>query len=387
MADHPVKLSIVKPRFTELNNLISDKIGSRILFASDDWFAVAENLLKDADAEWREGVFTECGKWMDGWETRRKRIAGHDWCIIKLGIPGVIMGIDADTSFFTGNYVPFASLQAAVLTPEEEALIPPRTSRMGSEASQDEINQVAKLNSDKWQTLVAQTPLGAGYRDTCHNYIPVSSSQRWTHVRLNLYPDGGIARLKVFGFAKPDWDQVPDKTILDLASAENGGLCVAYSNAHYGHPRNLIGAGRGINMGDGWETARRLDRPAVLHADDKGILQVPGYEWALLKLGHVGSVSKIEIDTNHFKGNFPDSCWIEACLASPSSEVEDLTDSKMSWKCLLPPQKLRPHKEHYYDDEVQKLGCISHVKILMAPDGGISRVRLFGNIVKNTAKL
>ncbi|KAK8731582.1 hypothetical protein OTU49_007379, partial [Cherax quadricarinatus] len=139
-----------KPKFAELNNLISEKLGGRVLFTTDDWFAVAENMLKENEAEWKEGEFTECGKWMDGWETRRKRKPGHDWCIIKLGVAGVVAGVDVDTSHFTGNYVPQVSLQAAVLTPAEEALIPERQSVMGNEASDHDLQQVARLHSEQW---------------------------------------------------------------------------------------------------------------------------------------------------------------------------------------------------------------------------------------------
>lgn len=375
------------PEYAQLNNLVSEKLGGRILFATDDWFAVAENMLKESVPEWREGEFTECGKWMDGWETRRKRKPGHDWCIIKLGIPGIIQGVDSDTSWFTGNYIPKFSLQAAVLTPEEEAMIPERVSKMGTEACDGLIQEVEKLNSQEWEYLVNMKELRPGYQDTCHNYFPCDSQQRWTHVRLNIYPDGGIARLKVFGTAAPDWREVPDTKLIDLACVENGCQCVSYSDAHYGHPRNLLNPGRGVNMGDGWETARRLDRPPILIANEAGVLQVPTQEWAVLKLGHPGHILKIEVDTCHFKGNFPDSIRIEGRYIPSREDQQPIGSDDSLWATILPPQKLGADARHFYEGEIQISGPFSHVRVVIAPDGGISRVRLHGNIFKTVSKL
>ncbi|KAK7072847.1 hypothetical protein SK128_007825 [Halocaridina rubra] len=377
-----------KPKYAELNNLASEKLGGKILFATDDWFAVAENLLKDSDAEWKEGLFTDCGKWMDGWETRRKRIPGHDWCILRLGVPGVIEGIDADTSFFTGNYVPRISVQAAVLSPREEASIPERRSEMGKAACSGVLEHVNRLHSENWETIIPMTEARPGYRDTCHTYISTTVKKRWTHIRLNVYPDGGIARLRVFGYATPNWENAHPNELVDLAAITNGGVCLEYSDAHYGHPRNLISPGRGINMADGWETARRLDRPSVLAADSRGVLQVPGYEWTVLRLGHPGKIRKIEIDTHHFKGNFPDSCRIDGCLLGPQ-DIDDgsLGTNDSLWKPILLPQKLSAHSRHFFDNELENSDAVSHVRIVIAPDGGISRVRLYGYITKLFSRL
>lgn len=377
-----------KPKFAELNNLISEKLGGKVLFATDDWFAVAENLLKESDAEWREDEFTECGKWMDGWETRRKRSPGHDWCIIKLGVPGVIEGIDVDTSFFTGNFVPRISLQAAVLSSKEEAMIPERKSEMGAAACDDVMVRVQQLNSQNWEVIIPMQEPRPGYRDTCHTYFPTAVKKRWTHIRLNIYPDGGIARLRVFGSATPNWNQCNPNQLIDLAAVSNGGVCLEYSDAHYGHPRNLISPGRGVTMADGWETARRLDRPPILIADRNGVLQVSGCEWTVLRLGHPGRIKYIEIDTHHFKGNFPDSCSIDGALINSRQNVDsDLGMTHSLWKNILPPQKLSAHSRHFFEREIQYQEPVSHVRIVIAPDGGISRVRIFGNITKIVPKL
>ncbi|PSN32141.1 Allantoicase [Blattella germanica] len=241
---------------------------------------------------------------MDGWETRRKRIPGHDWAIIKL----------------------------------EEAAIPCRNSRMGSAATNEMLQQIAYLRTEDWKELIPVTQLNGGYKDSRYNHYKIDSTQPWTHVRLNIYPDGGVARLRLYGEAHPNWSSGYSNKQIDLIAMVNGGVCVGYSDAHYGHPRNIIGPGRGIDMGDGWETARRLDRPHVLKANRRGILQVPGSEWAVFRLGHRGIIKNIEVDTNHFRGNFPDSILIEGAVVASDDW------SFASWQTLLPHQKVSLQK-------------------------------------------
>ena len=171
-------------------------------------------------------------------------------------------------------------------------------------ASEDQLKSAEQLGSDKWDTLVEMTPLGAGYKDTCNSYFTIgagSGQGPYTHIRLNIFPDGGVARCRVFGIAATTTDLGTRDGHVDLVSARLGGVCIGYSDAHYGHPRNIIKSEAGVDMGDGWETARRLDRPPVLEADKAGILQVPGHEWAVFRLGFPGTVDNIVVDTNHFK--------------------------------------------------------------------------------------
>ncbi|XP_066445328.1 probable inactive allantoicase [Eleutherodactylus coqui] len=368
--------------FVQMNNLACESVGGKVLFSTDDWFATAENLLKKGDPEFKAGLFTEYGKWMDGWETRRKRIPGHDWCIIELGVPGVIHGFHVDTHFFTGNYVPRISVQVACL--QEEISLPPRGDRIGSASTEEDVKAIERLHSEKWEFLLKMTDLKPGYAESCHNYFSVSSKERWTHIRLNIYPDGGIARFKVYGIGQRDWSLCGPNDLEDLLSMANGSVCLGYSDAHFGHPRNLIGLRRAADMGDGWETARRLDRPPILKADENGILQVPGNEWTVFRLGHPGLIIHIEIDTNHFKGNAPNSCKIEACVLTRKEEEKQIRDkwaSKLDnkWKTLLPVTQLHPHKRHFIDGTSLSLQeVITHVKITIAPDGGISRLRLWG---------
>ncbi|XP_060772134.1 allantoicase [Neoarius graeffei] len=386
-----VKLNSGQPDFVQFNSLACETAGGKVIFATDEWFAPAQNLLKKEPAVFLASAFTEFGKWMDGWETRRKRIPGHDWCIVQLGVPGVIQGFDVDTSFFIGNYAPFISIQAACLDGLSVPSLVLEGDRTGMAASESQFEAVAQLHSESWKEIVPVTRLKPGYSDSCHNFFSVTFPHRVTHIRLNMYPDGGIARLRVYGVGQRDWSSAFSQEEMDLVSLVNGGVCVGYSDAHFGHPRNMIGLGRADNMADGWETARRLDRPKLLKMDENGILQVLGFEWAVFRLGHPGVISKIEIDTNHFKGNFPDWCKIEACSLTPEEEQIYIrhkwnSDKGPTWKMLLLPQKLKPHYRHLYSGEcVLQSGCVSHVRLVIAPDGGVSRLRLWGHIITNNS--
>nr|XP_006817514.1 PREDICTED: allantoicase-like [Saccoglossus kowalevskii] len=188
MAQRPnVTSQSVRPDFAELNDLVCEKSGGEVLFSTDDWFAESENLLKTEPAVFKAELFTPFGKWMDGWETRRKRIPGHDWCIIKLGIPGLIKGFDFDTSFFTGNYAPRVSVQAASL--DESVKFPARSAAMGTAATNDQLEAMKALKTEEWQEVLNEVELKPGYVDTCHNFFACNSrNTRWTHIRVNIYP-------------------------------------------------------------------------------------------------------------------------------------------------------------------------------------------------------
>ncbi|XP_053239596.1 probable inactive allantoicase [Podarcis raffonei] len=310
----------VLPDFLHLNDLGCESVGGKVLFATDDFFAPAENLLKKQRPAYHADLFTEFGKWRDGWETRRKRIPGHDWCIIQLGVPGTIYGFEADTSYFAGNCAPQISIQAACLKPEEVPALPARGNRIGTAASDEELRIVKEL--------------------------------------LNH--------------------------LSDLVAMVNGGVCVGYSDAQLGHPGNILGPGRAKSMKDGWETSRNLQRPPILKLGDKGILLVPGSEWAIFRLGHSGVITHIEIDTSHFKGNFPDTFKLEACILSTEEENEYNAQKwtlKQSpkWNTLVPATKLKPHTRHFFDGTaIKMLDVFTHVKLTFAPDGGVSRMRLWG---------
>jgi allantoicase len=329
--------------FTELIDLASEKIGGAVLVANDEFFAPKENLLKPDTPIFIEGKYTDLGKWMDGWETRRRRTPGFDWCILRLGLAGIIRGVVIDTSYFRGNYPEHFSLEACELN--------------GNVTAEDLQNE-----SINWIQLLPQLPLVGDSQ----NSFPVKSDQRFTHLRLKIYPDGGIARLRVYGEVAPDWERL--KRIggeVDLAAVENGGLVITCSDMFFGHRHNLIMPGRASNMSDGWETKRRRG---------------PGHDWAIIKLGTTGKIQRLEIDTSYFKGNFPESCSLEAANATAMS-AEDLTDLSVAWKSVLPRTKLQGHTRHLFENEILDAGTVSHLRFNIFPDGGVSRLRVFGQII------
>ena len=327
--------------FTELIDLASERLGGAVLYANDDFFAPKENLLKPSAPVFIEGKYTDLGKWMDGWESRRRRTPGFDWCIIRLGLPGVIRGVVVDTSHFKGNYPEQCSLEACAI----DGL--PATEQVISESIDwTEVLPVSNLNGDSL------------------NPFSIASDQRWTHLRFKIYPDGGVARLRVYGAVTPDWDRLQRiGGEIDLAAVENGGVVLSCSDMFFGHRHNLIMPGRAQNMSDGWETKRRRG---------------PGHDWTIIKLGARGHIKRLEIDTSWFKGNFPESCSLEACDAREAS-VEKLQDPEFVWKPVLPRTKLQAHTRHFFD-EVADAGAVSHLRFNIFPDGGVSRLRVFGRI-------
>jgi allantoicase len=361
------------PSFTSLADLASARVGGRALAASDDFFASKHNLLKAAPAIFIPGKYTARGKWMDGWESRRRRTPGHDWCVVRLGMRGRVRGIVVDTAFFTGNYPSHCSLDA--LDGGGQAVN--RESRLtrGGQAVNREsrltrrgqaVNRESRLSrhggGPPWTRILEQTPL----RGDAANYIVVADERAWTHLRLNIYPDGGVARLRVHGDVVVDWPRVaPGRRLVDLAAIEHGGLVLAASDMHYGAKDNIIMPGRAANMGDGWETRRRRG---------------PGHDWLLLRLGAAGHVRKIEIDTNHFKGNYPDAASIEGCLA-PGATVTELASA--IWMEMLPATKLRASHRHYFDRTLRSVGPVSHLRLNIYPDGGVSRLRVHGTLARD----
>lgn len=384
-----------------LTDLASRAFGGRVLFATDEWFAPAHRLLLPEPPVFLADDFTPYGKWMDGWESRRKRVAGHDWCIIELGLRGAVAAVDVDTAFFTGNNAPRVSIQVACFSSDacewplalqklsERA---PVDREMGRCATPDEVALADELQCDKWEELLPFTEMGPGYEATRHNVFKINSSKPWTHLRLNMYPDGGIARLRVYGTVAKDWSRVAATQMVDLVAAVNGGQVVQFNDAHYGHPKNLIAPGRSLTMAGGWETARKKTRPAVLVADKAtGLLQVPGKDWCILKLGHPGVIHEVEVDTNHFKGNFPESCVVYGTTfhGPHDQDVVALADAK--WQVVLPRVKLEASKQHYFsvrDGTVNLVDAgVNFIKLEMFPDGGISRLRLRGYKRETSSKL
>lgn len=318
---------------TDLPDLALETMGGAVLLANDEFFAEKENLLKADAPIWKEGVYTDRGKWMDGWETRRRREAGYDWCVVRLGLPGVIRGIVVDTAFFRGNFPESCSIEACEI-----------------DINLDE----RALASAAWTSIVPKSKLQGDSR----NLFEISVGQRFTHVRLNIFPDGGVARLRVHGDVVPDWRRLRRHGgVIDLAALENGAKVTSCSDMFFGSRHNLVRPGRAVNMSDGWETKRRRG---------------PGHDWAIVKLGAPGMIDRIEIDTTHFKGNAPGRVTLEAAYA-PKVDAPEAGE----WRPVLA-SPTQPHTVHHYETELRRVGVVSHVRLAVYPDGGISRLRVFG---------
>jgi allantoicase len=331
------------PAFTSLTDLAAEKLGGKVLSCSDDFFAEKENLIKPGRGIFIADKYTDRGKWMDGWESRRKRTPGHDWCIVQLATSGKIHGVDIDTNHFLGNHPPHASIEVVNISP---------TDNIDWERAQ-------------WKEILPMSPLQPGSQ----NFYEITDNNIYTHLRLNIYPDGGVARLKVYGEVFKDWSTVDASEVVNLAAATNGAKSVLCNDMFFSHMDNLIMPGRGINMGDGWETKRN---------------RTPNNrDWVIVRLAHKGIIEKILVDTCHFKGNYPDTCSIEGCdIAYKDENIlrQAQDDNKIEWKTILPQSKLSADHEHFFEDEIKNKGPFTHVRLNIFPDGGVSRLRLWGRL-------
>ncbi len=333
------------PAFMSLIDLASEAFGGRTLEASDDFFAEKENLLRSGRGIYIPEKYTDRGKWMDGWESRRRRGPGNDWCIIKLGAPGIIRGVDIDTNHFLGNHPTRASVEGLNVeeTPTDD------------------------LKNGPWVPLLPESPLNPGSQ----HLLPVASSATFTHVRLSIYPDGGVARFRVYGDVQPRWNRHPDDEAradflregeVDLIAARNGGLALSCTDMFFGPMNNLLLPGQARHMGQGWETRRK---------------RAPGHDSMILRLGAPGTVTFAEIDTMHFKGNYPDKCSLEGVYL-PGATAETLAQDATPWAPLLAPTSLQAHHPHRFRKELLETGALTHIRFHIFPDGGVARLRLYG---------
>lgn len=305
-----------------MTDLISKAAGGRIVAFNDEFFAEAENLISSSDPVWKEEEFTDRGKWMDGWETRRRREPGHDWCVIALGIPGSISSVTVDTSHFTGNYPEAFSLEACGVGSDD------------------------RLDTAEWVEVISRTDL-AGDKIAV---FEVDDSHRITYLRLNIFPDGGVARLRVLGDPIPSVDVVcPDDRSTDLVSSLVGGEALDVSDSHYSHPSNLLRPSDPAGMWDGWETKRRRG---------------PGHDWASFKLGLPGVVESVEVDTRHFKGNSPG--WVSV----------HLSDDGEIWHEVVTRAEVKPHLVNLVVLTTPLRA--GFLRLDIHPDGGVGRLRVRG---------
>jgi allantoicase len=337
--------------FTGLVDLASAGLGGTVLATNDDFFASKDNLVSDAAPVFLPDEYTERGKWMDGWESRRKRTPGYDWAILELGAPGILRGFDIDTSHFLGNHPPYASIEALCAPGEADA-------------------ETLAARAD-WVEVLGQVPLRAGSQNLFSVVGGADWPAAWTHLRLNIYPDGGVARLRAYGEVVPDWAAaaVDDETRphlrdgeVDVAALVNGGRALACSDMFFGPMNNLLLPGRAANMGGGWETRRRRG---------------PGSDWIVVRLGARATIGLLELDTNHFKGNYPDRASVEM-IDAPGARITDLVDPEAAWRPLLPMTKLSAHTRHFFREQLHLDAPATHVRLSIFPDGGVSRLRAWG---------
>jgi allantoicase len=317
---------------TQLPDLASRRVGGSVLAANDEFFAERENLIKSEEPVFRPLTFTNKGQEYDGWETRRRRreSGDHDWVIVRLGIPGVPKVIVIDTAFFKGNFPPFATVEGCGV---------------------DGYPDVADLVGAEWETIVDHAELHGDSR----NVFTVDGGTRYTHIRLKIFPDGGVARLRVHGEAVPDPRWLVDVP-LDLAALANGGSVVECSDWFFSLPNNMLQPGESRFMADGWESARRRD---------------DGHDWAIIALGAPVIPRVVEIDTTHYKGNAPDRV-----------SLSGLVDG--AWTPILAEQRLQPDTSHRFRLEVDQ--PISQVRLEIFPDGGIGRVRVYGRLADDATR-
>ncbi|OQX00353.1 MAG: allantoicase [Thiothrix lacustris] len=315
-------------------NLAQPRLGAQAVYATDEFFAPLERLIQPEEPVFIPGKYDDNGKWMDGWETRRKRGDGYDYAIIKI-CSGVIYGVDLDTAHFTGNFAPSASIEACYSkTPPDE--------------------------NTRWFPLLHSRAL----QGNSHNTFEIGSREVWNYLRLNIYPDGGVARLRVYGQVRRELSADELDGEIDLAAMLNGGRALCASDMHFGHISNLIAPGKGVNMGDGWETRRRRE---------------PGFDWIILRLAYVGTIARLVIDTAHFKGNYPYECSVSGTLYQGGNEDSIATQS-LYWQEILPSQRLAADTEFTFVEQLRDIGEVSHLRLNIYPDGGVSRLRAFGKV-------
>jgi allantoicase len=321
-------------------DLASRWLGASVMSASDESFGEKENLLTPSPAAFEPGHYGNRGEIVDGWETRRRREGDHDWAVIRLGAAGIITSVDVDTSFFTGNHPQSVTVEAC-----------------GHEDYPSPSELAAP--SAGWETIVAS----AAVNGDSHNVFAVTSRQRFTHIRLSSYPDGGIARLRVYGEVVPDPRGLEELSI-DLAGQEYGGAVVASSDDFYSSASMLNRPDRARSMGEGWETRRRRDN---------------GHDFAVFRLAFGGHLRRVVIDTAHFKYNASAAIALYGC----ATEVPPEQDSP-SWLPLLDRVRLQPDTRHVYD--VAESDPVTLVRLDAFPDGGLSRVRLIGVIDRDARR-
>lgn len=364
VTDPPTSIpaSQIDATFSATTNLTTTLLGASILSFSDEYFASAANLLTPTPATRRPGVYVHTGAWYDGWETRRHNPHPFDWVVVRLGCVGLVEGVEIDTAHFNGNEAPEAALDGCFL-PES-----------GSGAGDGD---VGKETFAGWAEVLPKRPCGPSQRQAWKLEGEGHRRRQYTHLRLKMYPDGGIARLRVYGHAVPRpllsiLTLEGDAPVEELSSALNGGVAISCSDQHFGVRSNLLLPGRGKDMGDGWETSRSRTKDHV--------------DWVVCRLGLKGkTVDKVVVDTKDFRGNFPRTVKVEGWCGSDDEPAKDPTAGSRGWIELVRGEKpCQADTEHVFgaqdlsSDIFTDGRVLTHVKMTIIPDGGVKRLRIFG---------
>ena len=314
-------------------DLAQKRLGTKAVYQTDEFFAKANRIIDSSEPIFIPNKFDNHGKWMDGWETRRKRNKGHDYLIIRLGKEGIISKLNISTLYFNGNQPEFASVEGCY----SKKKIPDKKT--------------------KWKLILNKKKT----KPSSNNIFNIKNKSVFSHIKLNIFPDGGVARLRVYGKIVINKTQFKKK-IINLSALSNGASIIACNNEHFGKAENILAPGNSKNMGDGWETRRSRGK---------------NYDWVIFKCV-TGKIDNIQIDTHHFKGNYPDMCSVQGAYLSRVINNKSIIAKSNKWKTILNKAKLRPHKKHNFKNTLIKGTKINYIRINIYPDGGISRVRIFG---------
>jgi len=325
-------------------NVTSSDFGSKVIYCSDEFFADSCRMLQNNEAVFVEDKYDEHGKWMDGWETRRRRDGKNDFCYIRLGSKSVINDFNIDTSYFTGNFAPAISILGCCVA---------------GGITDDRVVDGSAV--DEWFDLLAKEKLTGD----SSNIFSSNSLKPVTHLKVTLYPDGGIARLRAYGSVWSDETKY-EITGTNVISKESGARALFANDEHFGCLSNILEEHTPLSMADGWETRRR---------------RKPGNDWGVIALSKPAKVHEIIVDTSFFKGNFPDTFSISSAnILNP--DVDTLIEDSKTWSKIIDRKKLGMNKIHIFKKEdLLNEQEFTHIRIDIFPDGGIARLKLLGDFI------
>ena len=328
-------------KFNYYINLTSNVLGTKVLYCSDDFFADATRMLKPSPPVFIADKYDNNGKWMDGWESRRRRDGGNDFCFLKLGNKSIVKGFNINTMHFSGNHAPAISILGCSI--------------------EDDKNIVTNKRIN-WLSLLDKTKL----IEDSNNFFDATDNKEVTHLKITIYPDGGIARLITYGNICFD-DSLYKKTSVNVIAITTGAKVIYVNNEHFGKLANILSEHKPLSMADGWETRRR---------------RTSGNDFAIIEFAKPATIRKIIVDTSFFKGNYPDSFVISAqYIKNLDYKVINLQSN--FWHKLASQHKLSANCVHTIKvDNTYKNQVFTHVRFDIFPDGGVARLKLMGRFIK-----